>query len=565
MQTQHWLCRTAAALVLSLLASFVFAQTSPEHAKLLQCNQASGILCAEQRDNPTNYATSWVYVGHDEPSLLFYSNTPGAGNSNIYRLRLPKEPPLLPQQDGSGGTWNFQLHPAFWFGMATCDDQSAPNPGGSSIGPNVRCTPDSDRNIYDSPNPKKKDYIGLHPGAGFLEMQFYPPGWLNGNSLTQWTAALNIDSLSENYNTGQGNNAACGGAIEYVNFAYIQKDGTPYPAGSPSPLGPFVQTNAETLYMNGGDELVVTINDTEHGLKVVVQDLTTGESGYMVASAANGFAEILYDPNGTNCDFATHNLPYDFHPMYATSGEHTRVPWAAHSYNVAFSDEIGHFEYCSSVEYEGGPCTSTVASDPPGIDDLFCFDPGFAASAGLLPIGGCLDADEDFDGVPYRSNTWPGSFRDPHRDALYHAQPVIFTSPLFRNPGGQWKDYQRVAFEANMPRIEFLTTPPCQRHVSNPSDPNPGAGCVNPPVGADFYPFYSTRDGDDRSCRWQIGGPYIAGTRDDFGGSSVTEFGSQLLAAWYPASNGQPQYIYENFRQVLPRNPCRASGRDGDE
>jgi hypothetical protein len=80
-----------------------------------------------------------------------------------------------------------------------------------------------------------------------MEMQFYPPGWITSNSATQWAAALNIDSLSENYNTGQGNNA-CGGAIEYVNFAYIQTDGTPYPPGSPSPLGPFVQTNANTLF-----------------------------------------------------------------------------------------------------------------------------------------------------------------------------------------------------------------------------------------------------------------------------------------------------------------------------
>ena len=50
----------------------------------------------------------------------------------------------------------------------------------------------------------------------------------------------------------------------------------------------------------------------------------------MVSSAANGFAEILFDPTGNNCDFATHNIPYDFHPMYATSSEHTRVPWAKH-------------------------------------------------------------------------------------------------------------------------------------------------------------------------------------------------------------------------------------------
>jgi len=67
-----------------------------------------------------------AYTGHDEPSVLFYSNTPGAGNSMTYQLTLPKDPPTLPTQNGTGGTFNFQLHPAFWFGMAMCDDQSSP-------------------------------------------------------------------------------------------------------------------------------------------------------------------------------------------------------------------------------------------------------------------------------------------------------------------------------------------------------------------------------------------------------------------------------------------------------
>jgi hypothetical protein len=73
----------------------------------------------------------YEYIGHDEPSVLFYSHRAGSGNTNIYRVRLPKEPPLKPQQNGQGGTWNFQLRPTFWLGMAMCDDQSAPNPGGS--------------------------------------------------------------------------------------------------------------------------------------------------------------------------------------------------------------------------------------------------------------------------------------------------------------------------------------------------------------------------------------------------------------------------------------------------
>src|SRR2546425_569359 len=53
------------------------------------------------------------YVGHDEPSVLFYSDQPNSGNSNTWRVRLPHESLVMPTQDGSGGTWNFQLHPAF--------------------------------------------------------------------------------------------------------------------------------------------------------------------------------------------------------------------------------------------------------------------------------------------------------------------------------------------------------------------------------------------------------------------------------------------------------------------
>ncbi len=69
------------------------------------------------------------YTGHDEPSALFYSNTPGAGNSYISHLTLPNDPPTLPLQDGTGGTFNFQLHPTFWFGMAMCDTRCDPERG----------------------------------------------------------------------------------------------------------------------------------------------------------------------------------------------------------------------------------------------------------------------------------------------------------------------------------------------------------------------------------------------------------------------------------------------------
>ena len=76
----------------------------------------------------------------------------------------------------------------------------------------------------------------------------------------------------------------------------------------------------------------------------------------------------------------------------------------------------------------------------------------------------------------------------------------MFSSPLFTGPGNSGlRNYQQVAFETDLPRIEGADsseTNNCQRHVSNPADPSPGSGCVNPPLGPGgvptFYPIYST-------------------------------------------------------------------------
>ena len=48
------------------------------------------------------------------------------GTRAMYQMTVPEESRVMPNQAGTGGTWNFQLHPAFWFGMALCDNQSAP-------------------------------------------------------------------------------------------------------------------------------------------------------------------------------------------------------------------------------------------------------------------------------------------------------------------------------------------------------------------------------------------------------------------------------------------------------
>jgi hypothetical protein len=543
--------------VLALVVAYAPRQaTQRAHAAPLNkpfCSMRS-TLCTETKD-PWNYEGQ--YSGHDEPSLLFYSNTAGSGNSSLYQLTLPSDPPTAPNQAGTGGTWNFQLHPAFWFGMAMCDDQSAPNPGGSSVGAQIPCTPDSDTNIFTGTTPGTSNYMGLTPGTAFMEMQFYPPGWGNvgtgvscGPDNHQWCAAMTIDSLSSNSNTGAVNNAACLNATgeEYVNFAMITKSGH-----SQAPADPLRQTLAtfttgpDTLEMNSGDKLAVNLHDTSDGFQIDITDSTTAQSGSMTASIANGFGHPLYQPSASTCTDEAHA----FHPMYSTSSENTRVLWAAHSYNVAYSDEIGHFEYCKQINVGNLNCASKGVTDPGGNDgDEFpCFNLPVVGTTQKL--SGCLGTDVDFDSPDYFDN-WPGTLKNATTDAAFHATPILFTSPLFNGTA----NYDRVAFETDLPRIEFATTPPCQRHVFNPSDPSPGSGCVDPPPGASFYPFFSTRMSGG-GCIWQEGGNFIPGTVNNFGGNSAAEFGN-LLVSVYPRTGPETQGIYENFHNTLSSNPCPA-------
>jgi len=524
----------AAAAALVLLGLFA----GSAKAAVPHCDEPYA-LCTEPVDS---IGYGGEYTGHDEPSLLFYSDTPGAGNSSLYHIRVPSDPKVLPNQSGTAGTWNFQLHPAFWLGMALCDNQSAPE---YTHDP---CVADSDTNIFDGTDESAPDYIGKHPGTAFLEVQFYPPGWAPwppgvSCDASKWCASMAIFSFNSDQNTGVPNNADCLNTvgIEPANFAFLTRSGVPHAPPGPldQTLGTFTPDPSADLFMNSGDELSVDIHDGSAGLTVIVHDATTGQTGSMTASADNGFAQVLYEPDSATCNQA----PYSFRPMYATSSEHTRVPWAAHSYNVAFSDEIGHFEYCSLVAQEGGECLDN--GEQLDGDDDGCFSASFSL---LVRIGGCIATDNDFDGVSYQ-RVWPGT--DPNRgqDKKYHPTPITFTSPLFNGS----ENYSRIAFEADLPRIEAADFGgSCDRFTGN--------GCVNPPPGSNFYPIYSTGSSSGTPsghCVWQLGGPYIKGTRNAFGGNSAAEFGP-LLFSFYPNPDPTIRLRTNNFRNVLSSNPCPA-------
>lgn len=518
------------------------AKATPTHTHIDCANPNS--ICAEV-GNPEQVFGEEHYVGHDEPSTLFYSNVPGSGNRMRYQLTLPTDPspgaPLTP-----GKSYNFQLHPALWFGMALCDTQSFPELVST-------CTPDSDKNIVDpAVSPK-------HPGMAFVEVQFYPPGWAPISigpgiscAATQWCAAVAIFSVQQNALTGKLNNPDCVAktGVESANYAFITKTGVPHAPPDPLNATPatFAANPATDLFMGSGDQIQVTLHDTPNGLITVLNDTTTGKSGFMTASAANGFAQVNFQPKATTCT----ETPYNFHPMYSTSSEKTRVTWAAHSYNIAFADEIGHWDYCtgSATVTSGGNCPTTnkegnaanteqAEGGPtkanPALDDTTCSP---ASASLLVKVQGCQGQNNGFDGSSYQP-LWPDG------NTRLHPTPVQFTSPLTGN--GYNVNYSRFAFEADLPRIEFNT---CNRAS--------GVGCTLIPttddgIAAAFYPFFSIGNANG-ACTWRLGN-HIPGSKNDF--HQNQEYGT-LLNLNYTAVGGGVLTLLEDFRQVFNSNPCQA-------
>ncbi len=543
----------------STAAGAVNAAAASPHAAI-NCEYS---LCAEVANSADVFGNE--YVGHDEPSTVFYSHVPGAGNHMTYSMRLPRDPsPANPNTPGK--SYQFELNGSIWLGMALCATQSYPEQVST-------CTPDSDSNIVDpAVSPK-------HPGTAFVELQFYPPGWIpwptwqvavgaSGCDPTRWCAAMNIFSVAEDPVAGTTLNATCASrvGVEYVNFAFVTKNGRTSSPANPvqSTTATFTPDPKNGLLMNSGDNLTVSLRDTPQGLRASINDLSSGQSGSMTASAANGFGQVQYDPTGTSCV----NLPYNFHPMYSTSSEQTRVIWAAHTYNIAFTSEIGHFENCNGpnpipatpfgLDPSGNPVTCPAGdtegfgsnTSPTDADDDFCF-PGSAAMR--IHINGCTDTNVGFDSLAYQP-VWPDGNR------ALHPAPILFSSP--RTGPGDRVNYSRVAFEANLPRIETNT---CNRST--------GAGCTLIPTTdkgtpAAFYPFFSAfRHGvpdqrgvpdkqRDGGCKWAFGNDLRGAT--DFGRNA--QYGS-LLTSTYLAfgGGGATTNLINNFRQIMS-NPCLAGG-----
>jgi hypothetical protein len=501
-------------------------------------------LCPDLANPETVYGSE--YVGHDEPSLLFYSNTPGSGNQMQYNMTVPSDPPASNPMSRS---YHFELNGAMWFGMALCDTQSYPEQVST-------CTPNSDSNIVDpavSPN---------HPGTAFMELQFYPPGWVpwptwavavgaSACDPVKWCAAMNLFSLLQDPVHGTVNTPCVNlVGLETFEFAFVTKNGVAQAPANPldSTLTTFTPDSARDLFMSSGDNLKVSIHDTADGVQAQINDLTSNESGSMTASPANGFAQFQYTPSGTSCN----KIPYAFHPMYSTSSEQTRVIWAAHSYNVGFSSEIGHFEFCNGAAVPATPfgvdssgnAIACPAGNTEGLkkdqeptegagEDDFCFP---ASEALRIKVQGCTETNTGFDGLSYQP-VWPDN------NPGLHPKSILFASPRFGSNYDQ--TYARTAFEADLPRIEFGV---CNRTT--------GAHCTLIPVTDDgvpaaFYPYFSTTTSKGDTCNWQFGGS-IPRSTNDFGQNS--QYGSLLLLT-YLGAGGAPIHRFNDFRGVIP-NPC---------
>ncbi len=503
----------ATALMLAMPAA-AHAGVAPNRVGQIDCNGFSPIqtgirptaACADIRGlTGGRFYDNGYYIGHDEPSVRFLSNVAGSSANITYVERLGTDPAALPtvSHPGNDVTHFFELSVAPWFSMNVCDPNSFPQ---------RPCRPESDANAPTATNPGG--------GAAFVELQFYPPGFAPfadniSCDNSHWCSALTIDSLECD------TSGACNGDCEEpVNFAFVQNNGVPTGPPSPQEANLASETpNRHTLLMNPGDVIVVhmfnaTLPDGRRALEVTENDRTTGQSGFMIASAANGFMNTSpVDCSGT---------PFNFQPEYSTAAAKNILPWGIGPYNINTEYEVGHFEPCRNVS---GPqqfrlesfrdtywstCTGPYESgkENPELepDDSPCYRAGDTHGGRTDPnlVTGCdvfFDAigDLDFDGTSYRAD-WPTS-------TVAGKFPGSFAQA---QPTSSGKPYGRIQFVTDLSASEQncdLTT---------------GAGCTVPPKGpGHFYPYFTLSFVPGLGCTWQFGNVQTGQT---FGGDA--QYGS---------------------------------------
>jgi hypothetical protein len=498
----------------------------------------------------------------DSPTLTFLSSAPGSGDNATWKVTLPREPSALPTvaDPGSDVSHWFELAGDAHFSMAVCDPASYPQ---------LPCTPESDANAPACPAQATTCSPNSYPGGGSAEaqVQLYPPGeapFIDAESCdnTHWCAGLRIQSLACTAGF-YSCNPAC---EEPINFAFIQTNGIPTGPASPQESdAASSEPDAHTLLINPGDRLAIHMFDAAapavpssnipagRALKAVVDDLTTGTTGYMQASAANGFGHTGID----NCEGG----PYNFEPEYATASPGNNSPWSALRGDISAGFDIGEFEPCTSVTNQSGEgaggsgdpiysaCTSPYESGGEGSEsqDAPCFTAGDTHGTLDSPaneIAGCLAAagDLDFDGSSYWTE-WPTGL----------SPTSVYPGALLESaPTSDGHQYAQWFAQTDVPLVESS----CQDSATNTS------GCTVPPPGpGGFYPYFSqVKSGS--SCSFALGHLSTGAGVADFGGAA--QYGSDRYAALgFPEFEGP---AYDNTcPAALPPPSARilspASGR----
>ena len=534
----------------------------------LDCNGFSPVQkplrlfdCADIRGFKTANANTWGgrfydnghYIGHDEPNTTFLSSAPGSGNNVTWTITLGRDPKAAPTDvdPGHDVTHWFELTPAPWFSMALCDPNSYP------ITP---CTPESDSN---APTCHAATCTsGQGGGSTFMEMQFYPPGeppFIDSLSCddAHWCAAVTIDSLE--CTAGM---AFCNpNCEEPTNFAFIQRNGVP--TGPPSPQDADAATevpNRETLLMNPGDTIRFHMWDAPlpggggDAFEVYMDDLTTHQTGFMQASAGNGFQTT----SSADCS----GTPFNFQPEYNTAKRYNINPWGADQTDISTVFETGHWQPCTSLSdlispnplapgdtgglYNtcAGPYVNVkgIIPSPAEIGNALCYyagntHPGYNGVGTSTPgdtMTGCQDnlfqnGDLDFVGPPYYRGSWPTGPAPTSR------VPSSFVEQFPTTNDSQYSQY---FFQTDITLSEFQCGGGSYANASSSA-----AGCSVPPVGpGGFYPYWSQVQ--NSGCALEFGNVSAGTGLTDFGQDK--QFGTDQFATY-----GYPQFIGATYN-----NPC---------
>jgi hypothetical protein len=304
--------------------------------------------------------------------------------------------------------------------------------------------------------------------------------------------------------------------------------------------------------------------------EVTITDLTTGQRGWMQASAANGFAHTTIHTCATT--------PFNFQPEYTTAKPLNIIPWAADQTDISTEFETGHWEPCTSLTTQLALTFGTGASDftynmchgvyenagppdttTPELGDAFCYPsgdthPGYdGLDTSTTPdrTTGCQDnyfqnGDLDFDGSPYWTE-WPtGTSPTRYPSTFVEQLPVTGAGSFSHRHGTQYASF---LFQTDI----GLSEVGCKG-----DNYTEGTGtttrCSVPPNGpGHFYPYWSLVKGGTR-----------AGPTATASSSCVLEFGnvdsgSHLDTYGGDAQYGTNRYTTTGYPQIIStphHNPC---------